>query len=63
MPSISGEMHFLVSNTNLCLSIALSEQAASKPYQGVRVKDPVKELLRRKRGNTAKTLPPTAVRK
>lgn len=43
--------------------IALSEQAASKPYQGVRVKDPVKELLRRKRGNTAKTVPPTTVRK
>ncbi|XP_072547332.1 POU domain class 2-associating factor 1 [Salminus brasiliensis] len=40
---------------------SLSEQAASKPYQGVRVKDPVKELLRRKRGNTTKTVPPTAV--
>ncbi|XP_026877060.1 POU domain class 2-associating factor 1 [Electrophorus electricus] len=40
---------------------SLSEQSASKPYQGVRVKDPVKELLRRKRGNTAKTAPPTAV--
>ncbi|KAM9469425.1 POU domain class 2-associating factor 1 isoform 1-T1 [Clarias gariepinus] len=40
---------------------SLSEQASSKPYQGVRVKDPVKELLRRKRGNTVKTLPPTAV--
>ncbi|XP_060754012.1 POU domain class 2-associating factor 1 isoform X3 [Neoarius graeffei] len=39
---------------------SLSEQAASKPYQGVRVKDPVKELLRRKRGNTAKPVPPTA---
>ncbi|XP_027027155.1 POU domain class 2-associating factor 1 isoform X2 [Tachysurus fulvidraco] len=39
---------------------SLSEQAASKPYQGVRVKDPVKELLRRKRGNTARTVPPTA---
>ncbi|KAL6470956.1 hypothetical protein MHYP_G00196060 [Metynnis hypsauchen] len=42
---------------------SLSEQAASKPYQGVRVKDPVKELLRRKRGNTAKAAPPTAVRR
>uniref|UniRef100_A0A8C2HZH0 OCA domain-containing protein n=1 Tax=Cyprinus carpio TaxID=7962 RepID=A0A8C2HZH0_CYPCA len=31
------------------------------PYQGVRVKDPVKELLRRKRGNAARTTPPTAV--
>ncbi|XP_066540038.1 POU domain class 2-associating factor 1 isoform X2 [Hoplias malabaricus] len=40
---------------------SLSEQAASKPYQGVRVKDPVKELLRRKRGNTGKTVPQTAV--
>uniref|UniRef100_A0A673NG29 POU domain class 2-associating factor 1-like n=1 Tax=Sinocyclocheilus rhinocerous TaxID=307959 RepID=A0A673NG29_9TELE len=40
---------------------ALSEASASKPYQGVRVKDPVKELLRRKRGNAARTTPPTAV--
>ncbi|XP_062873293.1 POU domain class 2-associating factor 1 [Trichomycterus rosablanca] len=40
---------------------SLSEHAAAKPYQGVRVKDPVKELLRRKRGHTAKTAPPTAV--
>ncbi|XP_022530140.2 POU domain class 2-associating factor 1 [Astyanax mexicanus] len=40
---------------------SLSEQTASKPYQGVRVKDPVKELLRRKRGTTARTVPPTAV--
>uniref|UniRef100_A0A672KVX6 POU domain class 2-associating factor 1-like n=1 Tax=Sinocyclocheilus grahami TaxID=75366 RepID=A0A672KVX6_SINGR len=39
----------------------LSEASASKPYQGVRVKDPVKELLRRKRGNAARTTPPTAV--
>uniref|UniRef100_A0A8C3L6I6 POU class 2 homeobox associating factor 1 n=1 Tax=Chrysolophus pictus TaxID=9089 RepID=A0A8C3L6I6_CHRPC len=28
-----------------------SEQAAASPYQGVRVKEPVKELLKRKRGN------------
>ncbi|KPP69018.1 POU domain class 2-associating factor 1-like, partial [Scleropages formosus] len=28
-----------------------AERAGSKPYQGVRVKDPVKELLRRKRGS------------
>ncbi|XP_016358900.1 POU domain class 2-associating factor 1 isoform X2 [Sinocyclocheilus anshuiensis] len=40
---------------------SLSEASASKPYQGVRVKDPVKELLRRKRGNAARTTPPTAV--
>ncbi|XP_016379347.1 POU domain class 2-associating factor 1-like isoform X1 [Sinocyclocheilus rhinocerous] len=40
---------------------SLSESSASKPYQGVRVKDPVKELLRRKRGNAARTTPPTAV--
>ncbi|XP_067222058.1 POU domain class 2-associating factor 1 isoform X2 [Chanodichthys erythropterus] len=40
---------------------SLSEASASKPYQGVRVKDPVKELLRRKRGNAAKTTPPSAV--
>ncbi|KAI4905173.1 hypothetical protein NFI96_013895, partial [Prochilodus magdalenae] len=53
----------LLSFVSVCLSTALSEQAASKPYQGVRVKDPVKELLRRKRGNTAKTTPPTAVRR
>uniref|UniRef100_A0A671M9F4 OCA domain-containing protein n=1 Tax=Sinocyclocheilus anshuiensis TaxID=1608454 RepID=A0A671M9F4_9TELE len=37
------------------------QASASKPYQGVRVKDPVKELLRRKRGNAARTTPPTAV--
>uniref|UniRef100_A0A8C1YGW7 OCA domain-containing protein n=1 Tax=Cyprinus carpio TaxID=7962 RepID=A0A8C1YGW7_CYPCA len=40
---------------------SLSESSASKPYQGVRVKDPVKELLRRKRGNAARTTPPTTV--
>uniref|UniRef100_A0A673C057 OCA domain-containing protein n=1 Tax=Sphaeramia orbicularis TaxID=375764 RepID=A0A673C057_9TELE len=37
----------------------------SRPYQGVRVRDPVKELLRRKRGletPNSKTAPPTAVR-
>ncbi|KAL2085841.1 hypothetical protein ACEWY4_019161 [Coilia grayii] len=42
-----------------------AEPSNSKPYQGVRVKDPVKELLRRKRGshnpNSVKTPPPTAV--
>ncbi|XP_062377026.1 POU domain class 2-associating factor 1 isoform X2 [Sardina pilchardus] len=42
-----------------------AEPTNSKPYQGVRVKDPVKELLRRKRGshnpNSVKTSPPTAV--
>ncbi|XP_041733742.1 POU domain class 2-associating factor 1 isoform X2 [Coregonus clupeaformis] len=35
-----------------------------KPYQGVRVRDPVKELLRRKRGlllHNAKTVPPRVV--
>ncbi|XP_076147111.1 POU domain class 2-associating factor 1 [Alosa pseudoharengus] len=41
-----------------------TEPPNSKPYQGVRVKDPVKELLRRKRGshnpNSIKTSPPTA---
>lgn len=45
-----------------CVSCtALSDVSASKPYQGVRVKDPVKELLRRKRGNAARTTPPVAV--
>ncbi len=45
-----------------CVSCtALSEASTSKPYQGVRVKDPVKELLRRKRGNAARTIPPSAV--
>ncbi|XP_051966407.1 POU domain class 2-associating factor 1 isoform X2 [Xyrauchen texanus] len=39
----------------------LSDAPTSKPYQGVRVKDPVKELLRRKRGNAAKVAPPTAM--
>ncbi|XP_034557397.1 POU domain class 2-associating factor 1 [Notolabrus celidotus] len=37
--------------------------ARSRPYQGVRVRDPVKELLRRKRSldlQNAKTAPPTA---
>ncbi|XP_063062333.1 POU domain class 2-associating factor 1 [Engraulis encrasicolus] len=42
-----------------------SEPVSSKPYQGVRVKDPVRELLRRKRGShnatSVKTPPPTAV--
>ncbi|XP_071761660.1 POU domain class 2-associating factor 1 [Centroberyx gerrardi] len=36
--------------------------ARSRPYQGVRVRDPVKELLRRKRGqepHSTKTAPPT----
>ncbi|XP_056613399.1 POU domain class 2-associating factor 1 isoform X1 [Triplophysa dalaica] len=33
--------------------------SASKPYQGVRVKDPVKELLRRKRGNGTRPAPLT----
>ncbi|XP_048838204.1 POU domain class 2-associating factor 1 isoform X2 [Brienomyrus brachyistius] len=43
---------------------ASAERTSSKPYQGVRVKDPVKELLRRKRGNdlnSAKSAPGTAV--
>ncbi|XP_077064897.1 POU domain class 2-associating factor 1 isoform X2 [Siphateles boraxobius] len=40
---------------------SLSEAPSSKPYQGVRVKDPVKELLRRKRGNVARTNPPGTV--
>ncbi|KAF7646532.1 hypothetical protein LDENG_00186690, partial [Lucifuga dentata] len=38
-------------------------QARSKPYQGVRVRDPVKELLRKKRSleqHSTKTAPPTA---
>lgn len=42
-----------------------SALARPKPYQGVRVRDPVKELLRRKRSqesNSTKTVPPTAVR-
>ncbi|KAI1893467.1 hypothetical protein AGOR_G00124020 [Albula goreensis] len=41
-----------------------TEQPCSRPYQGVRVKDPVKELLRRKRGtdlNNSKTTATTAV--
>ncbi|XP_031440067.1 POU domain class 2-associating factor 1 [Clupea harengus] len=41
-----------------------AEPSNSKPYQGVRVKDPVKELLRRKRGSSnphSATSPPTAV--
>jgi hypothetical protein len=38
--------------------------APPRPYQGVRVKEPVKELLRRKRGHTSVGAagPPTAVR-
>lgn len=40
---------------------SLSEAPSSKPYQGVRVKDPVKELLRRKRGNAARTTSPGTV--
>lgn len=40
-----------------------SALARSRPYQGVRVRDPVKELLRRKRSlepHSTKTAPPTA---
>uniref|UniRef100_A0A3Q4BUM8 OCA domain-containing protein n=1 Tax=Mola mola TaxID=94237 RepID=A0A3Q4BUM8_MOLML len=37
-----------------------SALARPKPYQGVRVRDPVKELLRRKRSLEPKTAPPTA---
>ncbi|KAK6469265.1 POU domain class 2-associating factor 1 isoform X5, partial [Huso huso] len=39
-----------------------SDQPEPRPYQGVRVKEPVKELLKRKRGNhnnTMVTSPPT----
>lgn len=38
--------------------------APPRPYQGVRVKEPVKELLRRKRGHASNGAagPPTAVR-
>ncbi|KAM3875370.1 POU domain class 2-associating factor 1 [Diretmus argenteus] len=51
-----------------CLSLSLASLvpppvlARSRPYQGVRVRDPVKELLRRKRGlepHSTKTVPPT----
>ncbi|XP_058865583.1 NF-kappa-B inhibitor delta isoform X2 [Acipenser ruthenus] len=41
-----------------------SDQPEPRPYQGVRVKEPVKELLKRKRGNhnnTMVTSPPTVV--
>nr|XP_015193059.1 PREDICTED: POU domain class 2-associating factor 1 isoform X3 [Lepisosteus oculatus] len=41
-------------------SAPCSEQPAPRPYQGVRVKEPVKELLRRKRGNLTNTKPTTA---
>ena len=45
---------------------AAPEQAPAppRPYQGVRVKEPVKELLRRKRGHASSGAPvaPTAVR-
>ncbi|XP_075996679.1 POU domain class 2-associating factor 1 [Genypterus blacodes] len=40
-------------------------QTRSRPYQGVRVRDPVKELLRKKRSqelHSTKTAPPSAVR-
>lgn len=39
--------------------------APPRPYQGVRVKEPVKELLRRKRGHASSGAPvtPTAVRR
>ncbi|XP_028665361.2 POU domain class 2-associating factor 1 [Erpetoichthys calabaricus] len=36
-----------------------SEQPNSRPYQGVRVKEPVKELLKRKRGNVNTNLTTT----
>lgn len=38
--------------------------APARPYQGVRVKEPVKELLRRKRGHASSgpSVTPTAVR-
>lgn len=56
---------------SVCLSLFLaslappSALARPKPYQGVRVRDPVKELLRRKRSlelHSTKTAPPPGVR-
>lgn len=54
---------------SLCLFLVSlappSALARPKPYQGVRVRDPVKELLRRKRSlelHSTKTVPPTVVR-
>ena len=56
-------------SVSLCLLLASlappSALTRPKPYQGVRVRDPVKELLRRKRSlelHSAKTAPPTVVR-
>lgn len=47
------------------LQAATPALARSRPYQGVRVRDPVKELLRRKRTlelHSAKAAPATPVR-
>lgn len=50
----------------LLFTATAPEQAPAppRPYQGVRVKEPVKELLRRKRGHASSgaTVAPTAVR-
>lgn len=62
------EMKSRVSVSLCLLPASLAPPSAltrPKPYQGVRVRDPVKELLRRKRSlelHSAKTAPPTVVR-
>lgn len=54
----------LASVLSLYLLAPPSALARPKPYQGVRVRDPVKELLRRKRSlalQSTKTAPPAVV--
>lgn len=55
-----------MSPRNTVFTATAPEQAPApaRPYQGVRVKEPVKELLRRKRGHASSgaAVTPTAVR-
>lgn len=44
-----------MSPASFFFSASAPEQPQPRPYQGVRVKEPVKELLKRKRGNVHNT--------
>lgn len=63
-----GKWSHVYLSLSVCFPASLAPPSAltrPKPYQGVRVRDPVKELLRRKRSlelHSAKTAPPTVVR-
>lgn len=65
-PWAGGCLHRETSTSDALFAATAPEQAPAppRPYQGVRVKEPVKELLRRKRGhaNSGTSVTPTAVR-